>query len=248
MFLKSIFTGTLITAILVSVLAATRLMNTDAVAADLVLYEIEEIMMTPEPEPPLEEEKMEEEEMAESLPQAPIPAMDLLTDNSIDSTPLPLTTASFDPKLAVSPFEIDREPADLPVVKSPPKPKPVTTKRTYTPKSKPKPRSKPSPPPREVIKSSYSPSELDRMPRELRQGSFTWPSSAKGTNGTVKILLEISTSGRVKVLSVLSSSDSRLVSAAKRVASGSRYTAPTYRGKPVKTKFYKTYHLKKPRR
>lgn len=248
MFLKSIFSGTLITAILVGVLAATRLMDTSVEENDLILYEIEEITMSPEPEPPLEEEDMEEEELAESLPQAAIPVMDLLTDVSIDSTPLPLTSASFDPKLAVSPFEIDREPADLPVVKSPPRPKPVAVKRTYAPKSTPKPRSKPSPVPRVMTKSSYAPSELDRDPRELRQGSFTWPSSAKGTSGTVKVLLEISTSGKVSVLSVVSSSDAKLVSAAKRVASGSRYTAPTYRGKPVKTKFYKTYHLKKPRR
>lgn len=247
MFIKSIITGSVITAILVSVLAATRLMKSDKDEPDLLLYEVEQITMTPPPEPPIEEEDQPEEEMLETLPQAPIPALDLLADTSIDSTPLPLTTATFDPQLSVSPFEIDREPADLPVAKAPSRP----TAKPIKPRSTPKPRTTPKPqpaPPRERLKSSYSPSELDRQPSELRKGGFTWPSSARGMNGTVKLLLEISTSGRVSVLGVISSTDANLNAAAKSVASNSRYTAPTYRGKPVKTKFYKTYHLKKPRR
>ncbi len=244
MFIKSIISGSVITAILVSVLAATRLMKTDIETPDLLLYEVEQITMTPPPEPPIEEdEQPEEEEPLESLPLAPIPALDLLTDVSIDSTPLPLTTATFDPQLSVSPFEIDREPAELSVAKVPSRPK-SGVKQSSTPKTNYKP---PTPPP-ERIKTHYSPSELDRKPRELRKGSFTWPGNAQGNSGTVKLLLEISTSGKVRVVSVQSTTDPQLVNAAKRVASNSRFTAPTYRGKPVKTKFYKTYHLKKPRR
>jgi len=248
MFLKSIFTGTLITAILVSVLAATRLMDNHSEVPDLTIYEIETITMSAPEEPPLEEEL--EEEIAESLPQAPIPALDLISDPTTDSVALPLTTATFDPELSVSSFEIDREPAELPVAKIA-KPQPKRSKaKKYVPSSKPKVKSRPKPPapPREVVKSHYSSGELDSTPRALRQGSFHWPLSAKGTTGTVKLLLEINTSGRVKVLSVLSSTDPKLVSPAKRVATGSRYTSPTYRGRPVKTKFYKTYHLQKPRR
>lgn len=244
MFIKSIITGSVITAILVSVLAATRLMKTDSDTPDLLLYEVEQITMSPPPEPPMEEEEQpEEEELLESLPLAPIPALDLLTNVSIDSTPLPLTTATFDPQLSVSPFEIDREPAEFSVAKVPIKPK-SDVKRSTRPVI----RYKPTIPPPERIKTHYSPSDLDRMPRELRKGSFTWPGGARGINGTVKLLLEISTSGRVTVLGVRSSTDPQLVIAAKRVASNSRFTAPTYRGKAVKTKFYKTYHLKKPRR
>jgi TonB family protein len=244
MFIKSIITGSLITAILVSVLAATRLMKTDSDALDLLLYEVEQITMTPPAEPPMDdEEEPEEEEPLENLPQAPIPALDLIADVSIESTPLPLTTATFDPQLSVSPFEIDREPAELPVAKAPSRPKSVVK-----PSSKPKAKYKRPTPPREKVKPYYSPSELDRMPRELRMGSYTWPNSARGTSGTVKLLLEINTSGKVLVISVLSNTDPKLISAAKRVATNSRFTAPTYRGKPVKTKFYKTYHLKKPRR
>ena len=245
MFIKSIITGSVITAVLVSVLAATRLMNTDIDTPDLLLYEVEQITMTPPPEPPMEEEEpqMEEEEFLESLPQAPIPALDLLSEVSIDSTPLPLTTATFDPRLSVSPFEIDREPADLPMAKAPSRPKPLVK-----PSSTPKTSYKPPRPAQEKLKSYYSPSNLDSKPRELRKGSFTWPSSARGTSGSVKLLLEISISGRVTVVSVLSSTDPGLVTSAKRVASDSRFTAPNYRGKPVKTKFSIEYHLKQPRR
>ena len=241
MFIKSIITGSVITAILVSVLAATRLMHSENETPDLLLYEVEQITMSPPPEPPIEEEELLEEEIVETLPQAPIPALDLLTDTTIDSTPLPLTTATFDPQLSVSPFEIDREPADLPVAKAPNRPDPAKNL------SRSKIGNKPPVAPRERIKSHYSPSELDRKPKELRKGSFTWPSSARGTSGSVKLLLEISTTGKVTVLSVQSTTDPQLVAAAKRVASNSRFTAPTYQGKPVKTKFYKTYFLKKPR-
>lgn len=244
MFIKSIITGSVITAILVSVLAATRLMKIDQELPDLMLYEVEQITTPPPPEPPIEEEEIEEEEeFTEILPQAPIPAMDLLADANIDSVALPLTTATFDPELSVSPFAIDREPAELTPTKAPVKTKPVVK-----PSNKPTNRITPPVTPRVKVKSHYSPSELDRKPSELRKGSFTWPSSARGTSGSVKLLLEISTSGRVTVLSVASSTDSNLVAAARRVATNSRFTAPTYQGKPVKTKFYKTYHLKKPRR
>lgn len=243
MFIKSIITGSVITAILVSVLAATRLMHTENRTPDLLLYEVEQITMPAPPEPPIEEEEMqEEEEVVETLPQAPIPALDLIADASIDSTPLPLTSATFDPNLAVSPFEIDREPADLPVAKAPSRPAP-TAKQVPNPKTT----ITPPAPPRETVKTHYSPSDLDKLPQELRKGSFTWPSRARGNSGSVKLLLEIDTSGQVTVISVLSATDQQLVGVAKRVASNSRFTSPTYRGKPVKTKFYKTYNLTKPR-
>lgn len=242
MFIKSIITGSVVTAILVSVLAATRLIKVESDAPDLLLYEVEQITMTPPPEPPIEELEMEEEdEVVETLPQAPIPAMDLIVDASIDSTPLPLTTATFDPQLAVSPFEIDREPAGLAVVM-------VSSRPQLVAKNVSKPKISNVPPVmQESVKTHYSPSDLDRNPQELRKGSFTWPSSARGISGSVKLLLEINTSGQVTVISVLFATDQQLVNAAKRVATNSRFTSPTYQGKPVKTKFYKTYHLKKPR-
>lgn len=254
MFIKSIISGSVITAILISVLASTRLMSTTAETKELELFELEQIMMEPPPEPPMEEEELEE--TSETLPQPPIPSLDLIQDTAVDTVALPLTQASFNPELDVNSFEIDRAPADLPVVKTKPKytPKPKSKpKRKYTPKPTkkpkytPKPKSKPKPaPPRKVVKAYYSTGELDGSPRAIRQGSFTWPRRAKGTSGTVRMVLEISTSGRVKVISVTSSSDPNLISPAKRVASGSRYTPPLYRGKPVKARFTKTYHLKKP--
>ncbi len=250
MLTKSIITGSLITVILVAVLAATRLMDSKTKAEEIVLYELEEVFIEPEPEPPMEE--VVEEELSEDLPQPPVPKLDLLQNVELDVVSLPLTTASFSPELAVDSFEIDRAPAYLPI---PPKPKPKyvpkpVLKPKYTPKPKyvPKVKTKPkyTPPPKPVIKAYYSTGELDSAPRAIRQGSFTWPRRAIGTSGTVKMVLEISTSGKVKVISVTSSTDPNLISSAKRVAIGSRYTSPIYRGKAVKARFTKTYHLKKP--
>lgn len=262
MFAKSIITGSLITAVLISVLAVTRLIKMDSDVKEAFLYNVEQVTIDPLPEPPLEEEEPEEE-VLENPPVAPLPALDLLADAASDATPLPLTTAHFDPQLAISSFEIDRDPADLPVVKAV---KPAIKKRVKAPtRLKPKGvkkvrRVKPVRPPkkvrvikkpkpiREKIKSSYPPSRLDSKPRLLRQGRFTWPRGAKGKKGSVALLLEIGVSGKVRVVRVLSKTDPKLVSAARRVASNSRFTAPKYKGVAVKTQFKKTYHLKKPRR
>ena len=255
MFIKSIISGSVITVVLISVLAATRLMNTLSEPEELEIFELEEVLMEAPPEPLLEEEV---EEPEETLPQPPIPSLELIQDTVLDVMALPLTQATFNPELEVDPFQVDRAPADLPVVKAPPKPKykPKAAKRSkskpkYTPKKttikpKVKPKYTPKPPRREVVKSYYSTGELDGAPRAIRQGRFTWPRKAKGSSGTVRMILEINTSGRVKVISVTSSSDPNLISPAKRVAVGSRYTPPMYRGKAVKARFTKTYHLKKP--
>lgn len=261
MFIKSIITGTLITAVLVAVLAATRLMDNNKKAEEIKIFDITEVFIDPAPEPPMEE--VEEQETVEDLPQPPIPKLDLVQNVELDVVSLPLTTASFRPDLAVDPFEIDRAPADLPIPPKPkivPKAKPIQktipkpkyktpTKPKYVAPTKPKykaPPKKYTPPPPPVAKAYYSTGDLDSIPKAIRQGSFTWPSRAKGTAGTVKLFLEISSSGKVKVISVISSTDPNLISPAKRVATGSRYTSPISSGKTVKWRFYKTYHLKKP--
>ncbi len=267
MFTKSIITGSIITAVLISVLAVTRLIKMDSSEKEAILYNVEQVTMDPLPEPPMDEEENEEEEEEEDVlenpPVAPLPALDLLADVELDATPLPLTTAQFDPQLAISSFEIDRDPADLPVLKVV---KPVVkqivkatprVKVKWVKKVRPV---KPVRPPKQVrvikkpkqvrekVKSSYPPSRLDSKPRMLRQGRFTWPRGVRGTKGSVALLLEIGVSGKVRVVRVISTTDAKLVNAARRVASNSRFTAPKYKGVAVKTQFKKTYHLKKPRR
>lgn len=253
MFIKSIITGSVITAILIVVLSSSRLFQTAVAEKDAILTEVETVYLDPPPEPDLEEEEEEEELEPEEIETASIPAMELMVSD-LEMPALPESQTKFDPNLvnvSIEIPELERAPSALPV-----KPKPVAkpkAKPSYKPKVKSKPRpkakpkSKPRPKPQPRPKAYYGAGELDRLPREIRVGRFSWPSRARGTGGTVKFLLEINTSGRVSVVSVISSTDPQLTIAAKRVATGSKFTAPTKGGRPVKARFTKTYQLKKPR-
>jgi len=71
----------------------------------------------------------------------------------------------------------------------------------------------------------------------LRHGSATFPSilARKGVaRGTVTFEVELSTSGSVNVRRVISSTHPELISAARRVASGARFTPPKKNGQPVR--------------
>ncbi len=251
MFLKSIITGSVITAILIVVLVSSRLMRVETEDNDVVLTEVETVYFDPPPEPELDEpEEAEElEPVLVETQMASIPALDLLMSEK-EMPALPESKMKFDPKLAnvsIEMPELDRAPAPLPVKAKPiSRPtKKATTKPKNGPKTTPKNNTKPkvNPKPKEY----YGKGELDSLPRELRVGSFSWPSRARGKSGTVRLLLEINTSGRVRVVSVISSTDAQLTIAAKRVATGSRFTAPKKNGKAVKARYPKTYQLKKPR-
>ena len=254
--IRAIVTGVAATVVLIAVLAASRLFRVAAQPDQTEIVEITAFIAPPE-EPPMEElDEEDEQEVVEEL-SPPIPALDLMVTPNLDAPALPVSAVKFNPNMSVDVMEIDRPPADLPirkVVKPIYKPK-VTAKQKYTPKAKykpsvkpkVKPTLKPKPKPKPVIKSYYSPSELDGLPREIRQGRFTWPSRAKGRSGTVSLSIEISTSGSVTVLSVRSSTDSALNDAAKKLARGSRYTSPKKNGRSVKARFSKTYKLIKPR-
>ncbi len=242
MFLRSIITGSVITAILIVVLSSSRLFQTISDEKDAILTEVAVVYLDPPPEPELEEPEEEEiePELVESQ-MATIPALELLS-SELEMPVLPETQTKFDPKLANVLIEmsvLDRAPSALPVkVKSVVR---TSTKPTARPKSKPT--AKPQWTPEEY----YGAGELDKLPRELRVGRFSWPSRARGKSGSVKLMLEINTAGRVSVVKVLSSTDSQLTIAAKRVATGSRFTAPMKGGRAVKARFNKTYQLKKPR-
>jgi len=250
--IRAVMTGVAVTVILISVLAASRLIREQAVDDKQEIVEIE-TLINPEEEPPLEEleDEPQEEEVVEDI-TPPIPALDLMISPELDAPALPISSVKFNPTMSVDIMAIDRAPAPLPVKKVVRKiaPKKVKPKAKAKPKYKPKPTPKPTPKPKykpPTLKSYYQPSELDGRPREIRQGSFTWPSRAKGTSGTVSLYIEISSSGRVTVLSVRSSTDPALSEAAKKLARSSRYTAPKKNGKAVKARFSKTYKLIKPR-
>lgn len=266
--IRAVIAGVAATVVLLAVLAASRLFRATP-ELDSEQTEIVEIsaFIPPAEEPPMEDSEEVEEELVEEL-SAPIPALDLMVAPHIETPALPVSTMKFNPSMSVDIMEVDRAPALLPVRKvvrpvykakvSKPSPRPtykakVTTKAKPSYKPKPQPKPKPvvkavvKPVVKAVAKSYYSASELDGMPREIRQGQFTWPYRAKGQSGVVSLKVELSSSGRVTVLSVISSSDSALNEAAKKLARTSRYTAPKKNGKAVKARFSKTYKLIKPR-
>jgi TonB family protein len=88
-----------------------------------------------------------------------------------------------------------------------------------------------------VAKSSYRVAELDGSPRLIHHPSVSFPTglASQGVRaGTVTLEVELNESGRVSVRRVLSSTHPELVSPARYVAQGSRYTPPKRNGMAVK--------------
>lgn len=220
---SGIVVGMVVAALLLVLLGLTRLFTPSGKAPDLQLREIE-IATLPEPPPPPPEEPP---------PDAPPPPPALTEVAEVpDPTmvPIPKADVPMDITMPVDPFFTDVAPAPLPVVREAPRPRPVV-------KSTPRPTSKPKPVPRPAMKSTYSVNELDGKPRLLRHGRASFPSSLarRGVSqGTVTLRVELSNSGGVRVLGVISATHQELVSAARRVASGSRFTPPTKNGQRVK--------------
>ena len=211
--LRSTIIGIVASAILLAVLGVARLFTVTTEIPDLTIREVETAIFEPPPPPP----------PAETPPDAPPPPPALTQVSSLpDPTrvPIPQAEIPMDITAPVENFFTDLAPAPLPVAPEP---------------ARPSPRRDPSPP--TVAKSHYSASELDSIPRLLRHGSASFPSSLarKGvTRGTVTFEVELSTSGTVSIRRVVSSTHSELVSAARRVAASARFTAPTRNGQPVK--------------
>ncbi|GAA5480909.1 energy transducer TonB [Haloferula sargassicola] len=227
--ISGILVGIVVAALLLALLGLTRLLTPSGKVPDIELREIE-ITTLPEPPPPPPEEPP---------PDAPPPPPALTEVAEVpDPTlvPIPKADVPMDITMPVDPFFTDVAPAPLAVVKEAPRPRPRPVAKTPS-RPTPRPASKPRPAPKPAMKSTYSVGELDGKPRLLRHGRASFPSSLarKGVSqGTVTLRVELSTSGGVRVLGVISATHQELVSAARRVASGSRFTAPTKNGQRVK--------------
>lgn len=221
--LKSIILGIATTAVLLTVLVATRLMVVITKPAEFEIREVETVSL-PEPLPPPAEEIPEED-----VPPPPPPALaDLQTTLDVSQPALPVAVAPVDPRLTVDTFFSDQPPSPLPTVVKP-KPRPVAQPSRPKP-SRPKVKRLPPKP-----KSQYSLGELDRKPRLLRNPSVTFPRSIRNaSSGRVVVRVAILPSGRSQFVSVISSTHPDLIPAARRIANGSRFTPPTRQGKPVK--------------
>jgi TonB family protein len=186
---------------------------------DLSVREIEIVNFDPPPPP---------EAIEEPPPDAPPPPPSLTNLSEIpDPTRIAMPTADvpMDITLPVEDFFVDAAPSPLPTAAM--ERAPSITKPAII--------SRPKAPP--VVKSHYSTSELDEEPKLLRHGSATFPAklARQGIKrGKVVLDIELSTTGTVKILSIISSSHPELISQARRVAAGARFTPPKRNGQPVK--------------
>ncbi|MBT7957731.1 MAG: hypothetical protein HN759_00210 [Akkermansiaceae bacterium] len=221
--LKSIILGVATTAVLLVVLIAPRMMVLDNTAKEFDIRKIETVSLPEPPPPPLEEVPEED------VPPPPPPALiDLRTTPDISQPTLPVSISKIDPRLAVDTFFPDQPPSPLPVIVKP-RPKPVV--KPNKPESS-RPTLKPSPP---MPKSEYSLGELDRKPQLISNPSVTFPRSIRGaSSGRVVVRVAILPSGRSKYVSTVSSTHPALISLARKIANGSRFTPPTRQGSPVK--------------
>lgn len=123
-------------------------------------------------------------------------------------------------------FFTDLAPAPLPVEPEKVTPRPQPPVKTPT---------KPISPPAE--KTHYNSNELDGVPRLLRHGSASFPSSLSKQgvkSGTVTFEVELSTTGSVSIRRVISSTHQELVEPARKVAASARFTPPKRNGQAVK--------------
>jgi TonB family protein len=242
MFLRSAIIGSGVTIIFVVILAASRISD-DLSDEDIVeLNDIEVFGITPPPppldfvEPEPDDSQLEPDNAALQAPSLDVP-LDMPSADLPSIAPSPRTASLTTP---LQMFHEDLPPAAIPnptVVISNPKPRPQN--KVVAPVK-----------PLAVVvkaKEHYDVGQLDRLPVEKKKGGFTWPSSLKSSSGIVKLQVEIDTSGRVRVIRVVDSTDEALNNSAIKVATGSLFSVPTVNGQPVKTQFFKSYKLQKPR-
>ncbi len=226
---KSTIIGIAASAILLAVLGIARLFTVDMKVPELEIREIETITFEPPPPPP---------PLEEPPPDAPPPPPALTEVSTLPDPsrmPIPQARIPMDISSPVENFFTDLAPAPLPTAPQPSPPK----KRAHSEQLFKKEQNyRPAPPKSApVAKSHYQASELDGKPRVIRHGTTSFPSklSRQGiTRGTVILEVELSTSGGVSIRRVVSSSHPDLVSSARRVASGARFTPPRKNGQPVK--------------
>jgi len=207
--LKAIILGICAAIALLAVLGFSRLFTGNIITPDLTIRELDTATILPPPPPPLEEPP----------PDLPPPPPSLTQVSALpDPTrvPIPQATVPMDITTPVENFFTDLAPPPLP---SPPEI--AVTKPQPTP----------------TVRTRFNTTELDGMPRLLRHGSATFPASLarKGVpRGTVVFEIEISTSGTVKIIRVVSTTHDELIRAARRVASNASFTAPKRNGRVVK--------------
>lgn len=205
--------------LLVVFLATMRLLDAGRVPDRMVrsVETIDAVAAVPPPPPP--------ESFEEPPPPPPmrLPHLEVQIENVA-----PPLAASLDPRIDLSmrpsDFELEIDPLPRPQVRAP-RPAAVAT-------GPPRPARRPPP----QVKSTYDAGELDAKPRLVNRPSASYPTTMlrRGVReGKVLLEVSISTSGRVSVRRVLSSSHPEFTKMARAFAARARFTVPKKNGRPV---------------
>jgi protein TonB len=217
------------TVLLFVFLATMRLLDAGRVPDQTLrpMETIKEVAAVPPPPPP---------ENLEEPPPPPPPAMLPSLELQIEST-APALAASLDPRvdLTMRPSDFELEVDPTPQVR-PPRP-PVSTSAPPVVTSRPP-----------QVKSTYDAGELDAKPRLVNRPSASYPTTMlrRGVReGKVLLEVSISTSGRLSVRRVISSSHPDFTKMARSFAARARFTVPKKNGRPV-TAIYRWPLILKP--
>ena len=217
------------TVLLFVFLATMRLLDAGRVPDQMLrTMEIAKEVVAPPPPPP--------PESLEEPPPPPPPATLPSLEVEIEST-APALAASFDPRVDLtmrpSDFELEVDPA--PQVRPPRPPARVA--------GPPKVASRPP-----QVKSTYDAGELDAKPRLVNRPSASYPTTMlrRGVReGKVLLEVSISTSGRLSIRRVISSTHPDFTKMARSFAARARFTVPKKNGRPV-TAIYRWPLILKP--
>ena len=197
------------------------------------MVELSPPVALPAPPPPPEQESEPQDDAPPPPPQVELPHLEL----QIEATAPPLA-ARLDPQIDLSMqdaiFDVEIDPVVAPAprptrqVSRPSVSKQKTSSRTPSPK----PQAKPAP----VMRSTYDAGELDARPHLVNRPSASYPRSqlrAGVKEGRVLLEVSISTSGRVSVRRVISSTNSDFSAMARQFASRARFSVPKKNGRAV---------------
>ncbi|MEO1856631.1 MAG: hypothetical protein ABGY95_04600 [Rubritalea sp.] len=226
--IKSVIIGGLFTTLLVIGLGMSRLLKFQSVGDEFELQKIETLTLTPPPEPEILEEREEIEELEAPSPPAPSFA-DLRPNMDSMSISLPSAPPVLDLSAEVDLFSSGADPARLVA-------KVVKVKKSKVKISRPTPSSL----------KSIGLSDLDKTPHCISRGRFRWPNNVRNRQVKAVVKIELNGSGRVRYLSTVSVSDEGMRHVLPSIVNGSRFSAPTVNGKPIKIKFNWPLTLQKP--
>jgi len=195
--------------------------------------ELSQPVALPAPPPPPEQDSEPQDDAPPPPPQVELPHLEL----QIEAIAPPLA-ARLDPQIDLSMqdaiFDVEIDPVPAPV----PKPsrqvsRPAVSKpKTYSQTATPTPNPKPAP----VMRSTYDAGELDARPHLINRPSASYPRSqlrAGVKEGRVLLEVSISTSGRVSVRRVISSTNGDFSAMARQFASRARFSVPKKNGRAV---------------